>query len=74
MLPHLGGRSDGPERVVLMHPRQAEDGHDRVTDVLLDRAAVPLEGLAHFIEIPRHHLADSLGVQLLAHRGRALEV
>jgi hypothetical protein len=41
------GRADGTESIVLLNARQAEDRHDRVADVLLDRAAVPLENHAH---------------------------
>src|SRR6185369_9313903 len=44
--PHLGCRPHGPESVVLADPRQPEDGHDRVADVLLDPAAVLLERAA----------------------------
>ncbi len=33
-----------------------------------------LELGAHRVEVARHHLAQRLGVELLAHRGRALEV
>jgi hypothetical protein len=74
MVPHLGGRADGAERVVLVNPRQPEDGHDRVADVLLDGAAVTFERGSHLIEVPRHHFADGLGVELLPHRSRALQI
>ena len=36
-------RADGALRVVLVHDRRAEDGHDRIADELLDGAAVVLE-------------------------------
>ena len=42
-VPQLGGRAHGAQRVVLVHHRDAEDGHHRVADELLDRAAVPLD-------------------------------
>jgi len=57
---HLEGGPDRPHRIVFVHAGEAEDGHDRVADVLLDGAAMPLERLAHLVEIPRHHLADRL--------------
>ena len=37
----LVGGPDRPQRVVLVQLRQPEDGHDRVTDELLDRRPVP---------------------------------
>ena len=74
VIAHLGRRPDGPDRVVLVHARQPEDGHDRVADVLLDGAAVAFEGGSHLVEVPRHHLADGLGVELLSHRRRPLQV
>ena len=40
---HAVGRADGAHRVVLAGPREAEDRHDRVADVLLDPAAVTLD-------------------------------
>ena len=45
--PHLVGRAHGAQRVVVVDDRDAEDGHHRVADELLDRAAVPLEHGAH---------------------------
>jgi hypothetical protein len=33
-----------------------------------------LELRAHRVEVARHHLSEGLGVELLAHRGRALEI
>ena len=40
---HRRRRADRPEGVVLVPDRQAEDGHDRVADELLDGPAVALE-------------------------------
>jgi hypothetical protein len=40
----------GPEGVVLVELRDAEDGHHGVADVLLDGAAVTLDGAAHRLE------------------------
>ena len=42
----LGGGATAAQRVVLADERNPEDGHHRVADELLDRAAVPLEHLA----------------------------
>ena len=57
---HLRGGADRAKRVVLMHGRQAKDGHDRIADKFLDHAAVPLEHCAHVVEVPREHLAQRL--------------
>src|SRR6266511_1561180 len=71
---HRSGRTHGPQRVVLVDPRQPEDGHDRVADVLLDAPAVVLEDLAHLLEVAGHELAERLRVERLAEVRRALEV
>ena len=42
-LAEVGRRPRGAERVVLVHLRHAEDGHRRVADELLDRAAVAFD-------------------------------
>ena len=42
-LAHLPRRADGAKRVVLVRRRDPEDGHHRIADELLDRAAVTLE-------------------------------
>ena len=57
-----------------MDPRQAEHGHDRVADVLLDAPAVVLENLLHLLEVAGHELAERLRVEGLAEVRRALEV
>ena len=71
---HVRGRAHGAQRVVLVHGRQAEHGHDGVADELFDDASVPFELGAHRVEVAGHDLAQRLGVELLAHRGGALEV
>jgi len=73
-LAHLHGRSHCTERVVLVDARKAEDGHDRVADVFLDRSAMSLERSTHLVEVARHHLAPRLRVELLRHRRRSLEI
>jgi hypothetical protein len=71
---HSRRRPDGPQRVVLVHRRQAEDGHDRVPDVLFDPAAVLLEHGLHLVEVAREQLAQGLGIERLAEVGGAFEV
>ena len=67
-------REAGPHRalgVVVVHARHAEHDHDRVADVLLDRAAVALGDRAHPLEIPGHRRPDELRIVLGAERGRS---
>ena len=71
---HVGGGAHGPERVVLVDDRDAEDGHDRVADELLDRSAVALEDRAHRVEPAAHDRAERLRVEVLAEPGRAGDV
>jgi hypothetical protein len=59
----------GPHRsqcIVLVEDWNAEHCHHSVADVLLDRAAVALEGPAHGIEVPGLDVAQRLGVEALA--------
>ena len=60
--------------VVLVRDRRAPDGHDRVADELLDRAAVALDDLAREVEVARQRVADVLRVALLGERREADEV
>ena len=71
---HVRGRADGAQRVVLVERRQPEDRHDRVADVLLDRAAVVLQHRPHLVEVAGQHLSQRLRVERLAEARRALEV
>ena len=73
-LAHLPGRSDGTQGVVLVQTGQAEDGHDRVADELLDRPPVSLEDGLHLAEVDVQDFAQALAVEPLAQRGRALQV
>ena len=52
-----------------MDPREAEDGHDRVTDEFLDRPAVQFEDASHLVEVAAHHLTQGLGIDRLAKTG-----
>ena len=66
---HLLRRSDGPQRVVLVQLRHAENRHHRVADELLHRSAVPLHRPAHLVEVQRHHPAYGLGIKPLPECG-----
>jgi hypothetical protein len=74
LLAHVRRGADRPQGVVFVQLRDAEYGHHRVPDVLLDRAAVALDRRAHRLEVAGLHVAEGLGVQPLAHRGRARDV
>ena len=54
--------------VVLGRRRRAPDGHHRVADELLDRAAVELDQPPARVEVAREELARLLGVALLRER------
>ena len=68
---HRDCRAHGPESIVLVDARDAEHGHHAVAEELLDRAAMLLDRLAHLLEVGRHDLAQRLGVDRLAQRGRS---
>ena len=57
-----------------MRDGHAEDGHDRVADELLDRAAVALDGAAGGGEVAVEHAPQRLGVERLRELGRLDEV
>ena len=65
---HVRGRTDRANGVVLVPDRQPEDGHHRVADELLHRAAVALERDAHAVEVRRHDVAHRVRA-----RGRAAQ-
>ncbi len=64
----------GPLGVVLADGRRAPDGHDRVADELLDRAAVPLHDLAGDVEVAAEELADGLRVAVVGQGREADEI
>ena len=66
--------SHAPKRIVLVNHRNAEDGHHRVADELLDNAAVALHGFARHIEVARQHVPKTLRIQPLAERRRSADV
>jgi hypothetical protein len=49
----LDRRTAGAKRIVLVQDRYPEDGHHRVADELLHRAAVALDDRADRVEVPR---------------------
>ena len=65
---------DGALRVVLVRDGRAEDGHHRVADELLDRAAEALELRAHARVVGLEKAPHVLGVHPLRARGEADEV
>jgi hypothetical protein len=67
----LGRRPHGPQGIVLVQLRDAEHGHDRVSDELLHRAAVLLERASGFVEVAPHHAADCFRIKRLAESGGA---
>ena len=54
-LPHLGCGPDRTQGVVLVQDRNAEHGHHRVADELLDGALVALDDRLHLVEVAAHH-------------------
>ena len=61
-------RLDGPERVVVVGARRAEDGHRRVADELLELAPVPADGLADGREVRVLDGGQVLRIQALGQR------
>jgi hypothetical protein len=62
LLPHLGGGSYRPERVVLVEGGDPEHHHDGVADELLHGAAVPLDHGLHPVEVPSHDRPQGLRI------------
>jgi hypothetical protein len=54
--------------------RHAEDGHHRVADELLDRAAVALDDCLHALEVPSKQRPHRLGISRLTERRRSDDV
>ena len=71
---HLERRADRPQRVVLVRPREAEDGHHGIADELLHRASVRLDGVAHRLVPGAHQFAQRFGIEPLPERGRTGQV
>jgi hypothetical protein len=71
---HLGPGPAGSQRVVLVCGGDPEDGHHRVPDELLHRAAVRLDDRLHALEVPREQSPQGLRISLLAECRRADEI
>ena len=59
---HVPRRADGAQGVVLVRSGEAEDGHDRVADELLDVAAVTTHGGPCRPVVVAHHAMERFGV------------
>jgi hypothetical protein len=71
---HLGCRTHRPQSIVFVQLRDAEDGHDRVPDELLDRPAVLLEHRARLGKVTLHDSPDRLRVEPLAQTRRTAHI
>ncbi len=71
---HLSSGANGPKRIVLVEGRDPEDGHEGVADVLLDRAAVPLDDCVHDLEVAVEHSTRRLRLEPLHQRRRPHDV
>jgi hypothetical protein len=70
----LQAGADGSLGVVLLRGRHAPDGHDRVTDELLDDTAVAGDDAAGEVEVAGQELSNLLGVSRFGERCEADEV
>ena len=70
----FAGCSDGSERVILVRAGDPEDGHDGVSDELLDGSPMVLDDAANLFEVTAHRSTQRLGVELLAERRRTTHV
>ena len=73
-LPKLACGSNGTKGIVLVHRRDAEDGHRRVADELLYDAAVALDRRARELEVAVEDPPKHLGIQPGAELRRVDEV
>ena len=73
-LPKLACGSNGTEGIVLVHRRDAEDGHRRVADEFLHHAAVALDRCSHELEVAVEDPPKHLGIQPGAELRRVDEV
>ena len=70
----LKSGTDGPLGVILTGDRGAPDGHHRIADELLDRAAILADHVAGKVEIAREGLAHIFGVARGGVRREAHEI
>ena len=73
-LDELQAGPNGPLRVVLEDDRRAPDGHHRVADELLDRAAVPTDDLAGDVEVAAQEFPDLFRVGAVGARREPDEI
>jgi hypothetical protein len=71
---HVETRPESAFRVVLVHRRGSEDGHDRVADELLDGPSPRLDHRSHGFEVIAQERAQLFRVELLAQCRRAGQV
>ena len=71
---HVEGGVAGPDGVILVGQRRAEERHDPVAHHLVDGALVAVDGLHHPLEDGIEELAGLLGVAVGQELHRALEV
>ncbi len=62
-VPHLDRCAQRSQGVVLVHRRQSEHGHHRVSDELLDDTAMALDGRRHPREVRVEQFSHRLGVK-----------
>src|SRR5262249_10113465 len=70
---HREGGAQRPAGMVLTRD-VTEEGHDAVTQKLVDCPVMLVHDLQHDVEGPVHDLADLLWVELLGHCGEARDV
>ena len=73
-VPHLDRGAAGTQRVVLVRLRDAEDGHHRIADELLHRAAVRLDDRLHPLEVAGEQRSQRLRVGRLSELRRTGDV
>ena len=71
---HVEGRAAGPQRMVLVSDRRAENRHDAVAQDLVDRAFIGMHGIDHDLLKGIEQRTDLLSVQVLDEVGRALDI
>src|SRR6202035_458808 len=69
-LPDLRRRPNRPQRVILVHDRDAEHRHHRIPNELLHRPTVALDDCPHLGEVPVENSAQHLRIELLPQRRR----
>ena len=68
-VPHLHGRPQRAQCIVLVHRRHPEHGHHRVPDELLDHAPMAFRSRLHLLEVRRQQSAQRLRIERLSELG-----